>query len=268
MHYRIFCLVILFVIFGYKKDRVPENIQEKTLPNHVEFIEEYVKKPKSNDWMCLGDIDRAKNDLIKFKKVYVTTSCFGCDFAIYNDEIKEFADQQQIKVLNNDISCVVINGQTAGCYTAYINNEMFKKYGKNFRKVIENGADKMLIEKIKKGKVVSVYDLNDNDKPHLPNETKELKEGYTPTLFSKLPIKISDSTSLFMDITFIVEKDGSLSNLRNDNWVNEVKENEKFKNELEKEAIQMILKNYGKWKPGKYKNNIARVQNNFRVTFK
>lgn len=62
-------------------------------------------------------------------------------------------------------------------------------------------------------------------------------------------------------------KNGKISNLKNENWVNEVEENEKYKSELEKIAKNIILEHYNNWKPGKYKNIVARVENNFRVNF-
>ena len=268
MMYRVFYIVILIVVVGCKKERMVEDSKKELLPRYKDFINNYVKSPNKNDVMCRNDIEKAKNDLIKYKKIYVTTSCFGCDFPIYSEELSEFSIQNNVKVVNNDLSCIVIDGQTAGCYTAYIDGEMFKKFGENFRNEIENGADKLLVEKIKRGKVVNVYDLNDSDKPHLPNETNELKEGYTPFLISGLSLKISHNNYPFMDISFVVEKDGSISNLRKNNWVSNGDENEKFSNELENKAIKMIMKNYSKWTPGKYKNNVARVENNFRVKFR
>lgn len=73
--------------------------------------------------------------------------------------------------------------------------------------------------------------------------------------------------SIFMDVSFIIEKNGKISNLKNENWVNEVEENEKYKSELEKIAKNTILEQYNNWKSGKYKNIVARVENNFRVNF-
>ncbi len=70
-----------------------------------------------------------------------------------------------------------------------------------------------------------------------------------------------------MDISFIVEKDGTISNVKNKNWVSGFKVNEKYRNELENLAKNKILTDYSQWKPGNYKNTLTRVENNFRVSF-
>jgi hypothetical protein len=48
-----------------------------------------------------------------------------------------------------------------------------------------------------------------------------------------LPLKHELDIYPFMDISFIVEKDGTISNVKNKNWVSGFKVNEKYRNELE-----------------------------------
>ena len=52
-----------------------------------------------------------------------------------------------------------------------------------------------------------------------------------------------------------------------DNWVNENGVNEKYKDDLINLAIKTLKKDYNNWKPGAYKGNKARVENNLRVSF-
>jgi hypothetical protein len=251
------------------KDKNPETKSvDEVIPNPQEFLRDYVKNPNINDRICNDDIERAQKDLEKYKNIYVRTSCFGCKFLPYEDEILEYTAKQKFKVINYNFSCVIIDGQTQGCYKAFIDLEMENVHGKNFRQKIEREAEKLMIENIKNhDKVLSVFDLPESDKPHFTKEDNLIKQGYIPTIKTGLPLKNAKRNSIFMDISFIVEKNGKVSTLKNENWVNEAAENEKYKSELEIIAKDTILVHYNNWKPGKYKNTIARVKNYFRVNF-
>lgn len=84
----------------------------------------------------------------------------------------------------------IIDGQTQGCYKAFIDLEMEKVHGKNFRQKINQEAEELMIENIKNhNKVLSVYDLAENDKPHFIKEDNLIKQGYIPTIKTGLPLK-------------------------------------------------------------------------------
>ncbi|MGI9653009.1 hypothetical protein [Chryseobacterium sp. RLHN22] len=263
--YPLFFLLLLFSC----NDKKPETkFENEIIPNPEEVLRKYVVNPKNDDRICKEDIARAKKDMEKYRNIYVTTSCFGCKSLIYEDEISEYASKIKFKVINYDYSCVKMEGQTQGCYKAFINLEMEKIHGKNFRKKIEKEAEKLLIEKIKNdNKVLNIYDLNENEKPHFVKEDNLIKEGYIPTIKTGLSLKHERDSYPFMDISFIIEKNGRISNLKNKNWVSGFKENEKHKSELENIAKKTILAYYNHWKPGRYVGVIARVENTFRVTF-
>ncbi|WP_185205314.1 hypothetical protein [Chryseobacterium sp. C3] len=261
-------ILFLLIMICCKDKKLEIKPVDKMIPNTEEVLRKYVKRPKNNDEICKNDIERAQKDLEKYKNIYVTTSCFGCKFLPYEDEILEYAKRQKFKIINYDFSCAVIDGQTQGCYKAFIDLEMEKVHGKNFRKRIEQEAEKLMIENIENhDKVLSIYDLEENDKPHFIKEDNLMKQGYLPTIKTGLPLKNAKSNSIFMDVSFIVEKNGKISTFKNENWVNDIKENEKYKSELEKIAKSKILEHYNNWKPGKYKNSVARVKNNFRINF-
>lgn len=264
----VFSIFFLLLMISCKDENPVTKPESEAIPNPEEVLRDYVKKPKTNDRICKNDIERAQKDLEKYKNIYVTTSCFGCKFLPYEDEILEYAKREKFKVINYDYSCVIIDGQTQGCYKAFIDLEMEKVHGKNFRQKIDQEAEELMIENIKNhNKVLSVYDLAENDKPHFIKEDNLIKQGYIPTIKTGLPLKNVKRNSIFMDVSFIIEKNGKISNLKNENWVNEVEENEKYKSELEKIAKNIILEHYNNWKPGEYKNIVARVENNFRVNF-
>lgn len=242
---------------------------DERVPSAEEVLRSYVGNPRPNDRMCREDIEKAKKDLKKYKDIYVSVSCFGCEAPPYEDEILEYAVKEKVKVINDAYSCVVIEGQTQRCYKTFIDLRMEETHGKDFRQKIEQAAEQLMIQKVENGnKVLSIYDLKEDDKPHFIKEDDLIKQGYIPTIKTGLPLKHDRDNYPFMDISFIIEKDGSIGNLKNGNWVSGFKENDKYKNELENIAKNIILANYSQWKPGKYKNTIARVENNFRVNFK
>lgn len=203
----VFFISFLLLVIGCKDKKLETKPVDEVIPNPEEVLREYVKKPKSNDRICKNDIERAQKDLEKYKNIYVTTSCFGCKFLPYEDEILEFAKRQKFKVINYDFSCVIIDGQTQGCYKTFIDLEMEKVHGKNFRQKIDQEAEELMIENIKNhDKVLSVYDLAENDKPHFIKEDNLIKQGYIPTIKTGLPLKNVKRNSIFMDVSFIIEK--------------------------------------------------------------
>ncbi|WP_419486854.1 hypothetical protein [Chryseobacterium bernardetii] len=149
-----------------------------------------------------------------------------------------------------------------------IDLKMEQIHGKDFRRKIEHEAEELMIQKIKTGtKILSVYDLAEEDQPYLIQGNKFVKKEDNLNIRTGLPLKHELDIYPFMDISFIVEKDGTISNVKNKNWVSGFKVNEKYRNELEDLAKNKILTDYSQWKPGNYKNTLTRVENNFRVSF-
>jgi hypothetical protein len=138
---------------------------------------------------------------------------------------------------------------------------------KTYFSEIEKEAESIFIKNlIEKNKVVSIYDLEDKEKPKIISQSVQIQSDYYTTIKGNIPVQINSYKSLFADITFIIEKDGTISNLRVSNWVNDAVD-EKFKKELITTAIKTLKENYNHWKPGKYKNNIVRTENTLRVSF-
>lgn len=67
-------------------------------------------------------------------------------------------------------------------------------------------------------------------------------------------------------MTFIIEKDVTISNLSVSNWVNDAVA-EKFKKDLITTALKTLKGNYNHWNPGKYKGTITKIENTLRVDF-
>jgi hypothetical protein len=268
-HYGIF-LVILFFAISCKKNSNNKVDVKKTETLKLVFNNsdpKYLLNPPKSDTLCSNDIERAKRDINKYHKLFIQTICFGCRSKPFETEIEEVLKKQKIKKVVEDIVCVVFEGQTQGCYSGYISLKMKEQYGDNYFSKIEKEAESIFIKNIiEKNKVVSIYDLKDKEKPKIINPEVYIESDYYTTIKVNLPVKIDTYKSLFADITFIIEKDGTISNLSVANWVNDTVD-EKFKKDLITTALKILKEDYNHWNPGKYKGNIIRTENTLRVSF-
>lgn len=265
--------VFFFLIISCKKNIEVPNVSTLDTTKIVKPLppldyEQYLKNVPKTDSLCNGEIERAKKDLSKYDGVYVQTICFGCDFKPYEEEIKEVLKKRKFKLGIQDIGCVRYERQTVGCYIEYIDLKMKEKYGENYKSEIENDAIKILIKNISiNNKIVSIYDLEPNEKPKILDPKITIENDYYVTIKTDLPINKTGTRYLCIDVNFIVEKDGTISNLKEDNWVNQNGIDEKYKNDLISLALNTLKKDYNNWKPGTYKGNKARVENNLRISF-
>lgn len=270
--YYFLLFVLSLLIIGCKKQKSSKSksdtITTVKLPPPLDY-EQYLKNVPKTDSLCNGEIERAKDDLSKYDGIYVQTICYGCDFKPYEEEIKEVLKKKKFKLGIQDLGCVIYEGQTRGCYSAYIDLKMKEKYGKNYKSEIENEAIKILIKNINvNNKIISIYDLEENEKPKILDPKITIENDYYTTIKTDLPINRKSMHSLFTDIHFIVEKDGTISNLKESNWVNEKGIDEKYKQDLVDLAINTLKKDYNNWKPGTYKGTKARIENTLRISFK
>lgn len=268
-HYGIF-LVILFFAISCKKDSNKKVDVKKTETKTIVFNNsnpKYLLNPPKSDTLCINDIERAKRDIKKYQKLFIKTICFGCRSKPFETEIEEVLNKRKIKKVIEDIGCVVYEGQTQGCYSGFINLKMKEQFGENYFSEIEKEAENIFIKNIiKKNKIISIYDLEDNEKPKIINREVYIESDYYTTIKSNLPIKIDSYKSLFADVTFIIEKDGTISDLTVSNWVNDAVD-EKFKKDLIDTALKTLKEKYNHWNPGKYKGNVARTENTLRVSY-
>jgi hypothetical protein len=269
-HYGIF-LVILFFAISCKKDSNKKVDVKKTETVKLVFNNsedpKYLLSPPKSDTMCGNDVERAKRDINKYHKLFIETICFGCRSKPFNTEIEEILKKRKIKLVIEDIGCVGFEGQTQGCYSGYIRLKMKEQYGENYFSEIEKEAESIFIKNIiENNKVVSIYDLEDKEKPKIISREVYIDGDYYTTIKANLPVKIDSYKSLFADITFIIEKDGTINNLSVSNWVNDAVD-EKFKKDLIATTLKTLKEDYNHWNPGKYKGNLIRTENTLRVNF-
>lgn len=268
-HYGIY-LVILFFAISCKKNS--NNKVDVKKPETVKLIfnnrdPKYLLDPPKYDTLCKNEIERAKSDITKYHKLFIKTICFGCRSKPFETEIEEVLKKRKIKPVIEDIGCVVFDGQTQGCYSGYISLKMKEQFGENYFTKIEKEAEYIFIKNItEKNIVVSIYDLEENEKPKIISQKVFIESDYYTTIKANLPVKIDTYKSLFADITFIIEKDGTISKLSVANWVNDAVD-EKFKNDLITKSLKALKKDYNHWKPGNYKGNITRTENTLRVSY-
>lgn len=259
----------LFSLFGCKHKSEKSNIfvESKIVKTSIGLSQEYLVNPLKTDTTCLSDIQEANRDIEKYSKLYVKTICFGCDDKPFETELEEVLRVNKVKQVIEDIDCISYEGQTQGCYRETIDFEMKKMYGQDYFIELEKEAEKKFINNInKKNKIVSVYDLEDSEKPKNKNPKIQIQNDYYTTIKVDVPSKIKSYKNLFVDITFIIEKNGTITNLSVSNWVGggiAVK----FKKNLISKAFETLRTDYNNWKPGKYKGNIARTENTLRVSF-
>jgi hypothetical protein len=72
----------------------------------------------------------------------------------------------------------------------------------------------------------------------------------------------------FMDISFVIDKNGDISNFTLIEFIPERQENENYKDKLLEFAIKEIKDNYSKWKPGEINGVPLNATYVLRVEFK
>lgn len=269
INYGIYLVILFFAISCKKK---PNNKVDVKKPETVKLVfnntdPKYLSNPPQSDTLCTNDVERAKTDIKKYHKLFIKTICFGCRSKPFEAEIEEVLKKRKIKSVIEDFGCVIFDGQTQGCYSGYINLKMKEQFGENYFSDIEKEAENIFIKNIiEKNVVVSIYDLEENKKPKIISQKVFIESDYSTTIKANLPVKIDTYKSLFVDISFIIEKDGTISKLSVSNWVNEAV-NEKYKNDLITKSINALKKDYNNWKPGNYKGNITRTENTLRISY-
>lgn len=262
MRFLIYILIILILGSCNQGNDSDENILTQ------EFnILKYVKDPHKKDTTCIYEIERAKKDINNGKIVFSENFGFGNKEFRYFKELKELCKQNGLEYSYDLIGCVQYNNQTQGCYTAYMDIVIAEKFGEDFKIKLHQKADSLFLVRAKlENKIVQYWDCD--ERPRLPDETKRTNDYLTSISISKPDIKENKEEYggwPFFDIGFIIEKDSSISDYYISNFVPQLEENEKYKDELFKIAIDYIEENYSVWVPGKIKDVLVRTDNNVRI---
>ena len=70
-----------------------------------------------------------------------------------------------------------------------------------------------------------------------------------------------------IDLSFIIEEDGTISKFYSNNYMPNLEHNEQFKSQLYNIAVKYIEDNYPNWEAGKIRGTSVKTDHNLRITF-
>lgn len=105
----------------------------------------YTLKPADKDSMCIKDIERAKRDISKGKTVFCYPYGFGSHDLRQEKQLRELCIIKGLVFEYELFSDVIYDGQTQGCYGAYMDNAIASKFGTNFKQDLLKQADSILL---------------------------------------------------------------------------------------------------------------------------
>jgi len=261
-------ILILTFSLACSNNKKPEETNNNELNSETKISERitYVMNPKATDSLCKSDISKAKSDIKNGKLVYVQTAGFGFGFKRYESDLKELCRKKGLEYDVDLIGCVVTKGQTQGCYGAYMDKILIDKFGSDFKENLNREADSLFLVRVLKNEIpIFSWDCDEKPKPILENQ----KYLETTLDVPNLDLKRTElgKTWPAIDLSFIIERNGTISKFYSNNFIPRLKHNERFKDELYKIAMNYIKINYPNWKAGTIRGTPVRTDHNLRITF-
>jgi hypothetical protein len=262
-NFTIFLLTIFLFACGQKNPKDKE-AQIASIDRPENQLEKYIQKPVNTDSMCIKDIERAKNDISKGRIVFCYPMGFGSHNLRQEKQLRELCKRYRL-IFNYEVfSDFIIEGQTQGCYGAYMDKIIASKFGADFKQDLLEKADSILLA----ANDTIVYYKCDKQ-PQIPG-----KDDYETTLEAKVPERISKQLKAdkegdlpFMDIGFYIDKSGNASGYFLNYFMDaDSKSNQKYKNELFNLGVEQ-LKEIKHWETGIVKGQKVNTENNVRVYF-
>lgn len=226
-------------------------------------LEKYIQKPATTDSMCIKDIEKAKNDITKGKVVFCHPMGFGSHNLRQENQLRELCKRHGLIFDYELFSDVIIEGQTQGCYGAYMDKIIAGKFGASFKQNLLEQADSILLEAndtiayYKCDKRPQIPGRNDHDRL-FPNINENIKKKLKADNEGRFP---------FMDIGFYINKEGITSGY----FINyfhdaDSKSNQKFKAQLFELGVEE-LKKIKIWETGEVGGQKVNTENNVRVYY-
>jgi hypothetical protein len=142
--------LLLLSLFSCK-----HNQEEKTIGNNKieivklkapENIKTYIHKVDNRDSLCLREIKLAKSQIDSGKLVFTLRTGFGSYNTRQSKRLKELCKKYNLHFGFDEIEDSFKNEyERAGCYGAYMDEAIEKKFGKDFKKRLIKEADELLI---------------------------------------------------------------------------------------------------------------------------
>ena len=256
-------LTIFLFACGQKnpKDKEVSIIQSNKPENQ---LSNYIQKPADTDSMCIKDIEKAKKDVSNGKIVFCFPMGFGSHDLRQEKQLRELCLKNNLIFKYELFSDVIYDGQTQGCYGAYMDKTISSKFGSNFKQNLLKQADSILLAT---NDTIVYYKCD--KRPQIPG-----KDDYETTLEAKVPEKLSKQLKAdkegdlpFMDIGFYIDKSGNASGYFLNYFMDaNSKSNQKFKDELFKIGVEQ-LKAIKHWETGFVNGQKVNTENNVRVYF-
>ncbi len=265
MQYFVFILTILFLSSCSEKSNVNNISEKQSLP----LFNSYINNPKETDTLCINEIERAKKDLKQGFIVFTQSVGFGTGQLRYEKELNELCKTKGLVLGVDMIGCVIMRGQTQGCYGDYMDKIISEKFGDNFKQKLHIKADSLFLANcITQNKVVKYWDCD--ERPRLTSEKERTSDELPSIEVTDIDIIKDESDNggwPFFDLNFVVELDSSINKFDYSNYVAELNQNEKYKDKLFKIAVSYLKNKYPVWVPGKIKGIPVRTSNNVRIHF-
>lgn len=248
------------------KNVIDKQTGEQKLEYQISERLSYVMNPELTDSLCKSDILRAKSDISAGKLIYVQEAGLGFGFKRYETDLKKLCKEQGLEYEVDLIGCVVFEGQTQGCYGAFMDKTLIDKFGSDFKENLNRKADSLFLIRIIEEQIpIHSWDCDEKPKPILVNK----KYLETTLDIPNLNLKRTEIAKTWpaIDLSFIIEKDGTISKFYSDNYIPNLKHNEKFKSQLYNIAVKYVQDNYPNWETGKIRGTSVKTDHNLRITF-
>lgn len=257
-------IILTFILFACGQNKSNDKTSEiVTIDRPENQLEKYILKPASTDSMCLKDIAKAKNDIANGKLIFTAPMGFGTHHLRQEEELRKLCKTYDLLFDYEMFGCIVYEGQTAGCYGAYMTKTIEDKYGKGFKEILLAKADSMLLAK---SDTIAYY-LCDK-RPQIPGQTDH--DRLFPNINEKIKKQLkpdNEGRFPFMDIGFYIDKEGFASGYFINSFHDaDNKSNQKFKKVLFELGIEE-LKKIKVWETGEIGGQKVNTENNVRVYY-
>lgn len=256
------CLFMTSLLFACGQENREEKAASIPSDESETTLSAYIQQIDDQDSTCMKDIALAKQDVSKGKIVF----CSPAGFLFYNlrqeEQLRELCRKNKLVFQYELFSDVIYEGQTQGCYGAYMDQVIAAKFGSGFKERLLAQADSMLLAS---NDTINAYDCD--KRPHIPGESDE----YEPRLLMKIPDKLRkqlkkdrDGYLPFMDIGFYMDKSGNTSDYFLNFFMDADHEsNQKYEDELFKMGVEKLKEIH--WQPGIVNGQKVITENNVRV---
>ncbi|MEZ0129296.1 hypothetical protein AB9T88_05760 [Flavobacterium sp. LBUM151] len=233
------------------------------LPPKFENIHTYIQHPKSEDRICKSAITWAKKDIQKGELVFSMLNGEG-DYDLRQEKyIRILCKKHNLIFRFEMIDDAPVEEGMQGCYGAYMDNMIAKKFNSNFKQNLLNKADIMLS---KSNDTIRSWDCD--IKPKIEGLTSENSiHILLDAKFKKQLAKDKIYYGAGIDISFYIDKKGKPSGYHLDDYNRLEKNNrEKYKTQFVKVAIDQ-LKKYQKCSAGEIKGQKVITKQTIRTYF-